>query len=595
MTSAIGYATSLTGTMTFDGAGQYTFTGQLTDTRAGASQSIYNTQGGYSVASNSLIAIQSPLDNQNYEYGGVGVVGPGAIVASSTEGPYNDIFVAIPAGSGISNASVQGAYQVGFIDYLQANASQVRDGYFTLTGNGSGSFGSVTVNGAMANQGSNQVQQTLSGVSYNISNSNGIGTITFPTSSSPLSALVSGPKAFYVSADGKILLGGSTGGFDLMVGIKAFGGSNLNSQFQGTYYTAGLENNASGLSSGKNNIDSFYGSILALGQGTAISHYRQVFFNGFSTSQTGCTGTCSGAFDFTADSTYNLGSDGTQQAGLEYILGANGQAILKAGLGNQYTLIVGLLARPGIASSVFLDPLKIWNAASFAPITNSVAPGEFVSLFGSGLSPATLSAAPPLPRSLGGVQVTVNGRPAALSYVSSTQINLVVPYATVEPFVYFQVNNNGVLSNAVMVNPSATAPGVFALTQNGGSFAPGVGPAAVLHVDGSLVTSANPARAGETLQLYVTGLGAVSPTVDDGIGAVPGTLSYVTDPNVIVEIEDQNFNFYSTTLSFAGLAPGFPGLYQINFTVPAGVPTGLAWVNVGTSDAYTSEAKLYMR
>src|SRR5437660_1229469 len=76
-TSAIGRATSIIGTMTFDGNGNYTFTGQLTDTQPGASQQLYTTQGGYAVASNGLIVIQSPIDNTVSEFGGVGAAGPG--------------------------------------------------------------------------------------------------------------------------------------------------------------------------------------------------------------------------------------------------------------------------------------------------------------------------------------------------------------------------------------------------------------------------------------------------------------------------------------------------------------------------------------
>ena len=581
-TSAVGRATGIIGTMTFDGNGNYSFTGQLADTQPGASMSLFTTQGGYAVASNGLIAIQSPIDSNVSELGGVGAVGPGAIVASSTEGPYNDVFVAIPAGSGASNSSVQGSYRVGFIDFLQGNASQVRDGFYTLTSSGNGSFGSVSVNGAMANQGSNNVQQTFAGVTYNISNSSGIGTLTFPTASSPLNALVSGQKALFVSADHRLLLGGSATGFDLIVGIQSFSGADPNGSYQGSYFTAALENDASNLSSGNNNIDSFYGSTLSLGTKTTISHLRLLLF-------------ASAPFDQTVSGDYNFGADGTQQKDvLEYLLGASGQAILKTGRGDQYTLIVGLLARPATTTAVFLDPLKIFNAASFAPITNSVAPGEFVSLFGTGLSPVRLQAQSlPLPTNLGGVQVTVNGRLAPLQFVSPTQINLIVPYATSEAFVYFQVNNNGVQSMAAMVNRNATSPGVFA--QPDVSLPPGGGPASVLHADFSLVTPANPARAGETLQLYMTGLGAVIPAVNDGAAAPSNPLSTVTDPNVFVEIEDQNFNFHGATVGFAGLAPGFAGLYQVNFTVPSGVPSGLAYVNVGTSDAYTSEARISMR
>src|SRR5437763_7049094 len=92
-TSAVGRATSVIGTMTFDGNGNYTFTGQLADTQPGASSTLFTATGQYAVASNGLVAIQSPIDNTVYEFGGVGAPGPSAIVASATESPYNDIFV----------------------------------------------------------------------------------------------------------------------------------------------------------------------------------------------------------------------------------------------------------------------------------------------------------------------------------------------------------------------------------------------------------------------------------------------------------------------------------------------------------------------
>src|SRR6202008_4459754 len=107
-------------------------------------------------------------------------------------------FVAIPAGPA---SGVQGTYQAGFIDFLQGSASQVRDGYFTLTSNGSGSFGNVQVNGALANHGSSNQTQTYNNVTYSFSNSNGIGAITFPNSPSPASTLLSGAKTLYISAD----------------------------------------------------------------------------------------------------------------------------------------------------------------------------------------------------------------------------------------------------------------------------------------------------------------------------------------------------------------------------------------------------------
>ena len=587
-TSAIGEAISIIGTMTFDGNGNYTFSGQKTDSSASSTAQSYTTSGMYNVASNGMVQIQNPIDSTDVDYGGIGAVGPNGIVASATEGPYDDIFIAIPAGTSASNSSVQGTYQAGFLDFLNNNASQVRDGYFTFTSTGNGSFGNVTVNGAMANQSSNNTTQSLTGVTYSVGNANGSGTVTFPTSSSPLTTLVSGQKTFYVSADGNILLAGNPSGFDIVVGIKAVSGA-TNSMLQGTYYTTALENDASDLGDGNNNIDSFYGSTLALGQGTTISHLRLVSFE-------------YAAYDDTIDSTYNFASNGTDQTNyfgsvsansFEKMLGDGGQAVIIVGRGDEYSLSLGLQTKAATGTAVLLDPVKIWNAASFAPITNSVAPGEFVSIFGSGLSSSTLSATVPYPTTLGGVSVTVNSRPAPLTYVSPTQINLLLPYATGpdsnEAYAYFQVTNNGVKSNQAMVYTLGTAPGVFTVTGNG------VGPAAVTHADGSLVTQSSPAKAGETLVLYVTGLGDVSPAVADGVAAPSSPLSTVNDPNLIVEIQDQQFNFYDPNIVFAGLTPGFAGLDQINFTIPSGIPSGTAWINVGTSDAYTSEAKIYMQ
>lgn len=581
-TSAVGRAISLTGTMTFDGNGNYTFSGQKMDTQAGSAQS-YSTSGQYAVQPNGLAQIQNPIDGQDVVFGAVGAQGPAAIVASSTETTYRDIFVAIPAGTGDSNGSVQGSYRAGFIDFLGGNASQVRDGYFALTSNGAGSFGTLSVNGAMANQGSANTTQSLAGVTYSIG-ANGSGTVTFPTASSPGSALLSGQKILGVSKDGSILVAGSASGFDVIVAIQAGSGVS-NNNYEGTYFVAALQNDAFDVSNGNNAVGCFSGSTLALGSaGTTISQRRLAFFN-------------QNAYDYTADGSYDLDSSGAFQSDLfEDILGANGQAALQIGRSDFYLLTVGLRAADHVGTDVFIDPVKVWNAASFAPITNSVAPGEFVSLFGSRLSSMTLQAPSlPLNTNLGGVQVTANGRLAPLQYVSSNQINLIVPFGISDPYVTFQVSNNSVLSNKVTLYTNHTAPGVFALNSNGGSFPSGVGPSAVRHADFSVVTPDNPAKPGETMLLYVTGLGLVTPAIGDGVGAPTDGSLVTANADVGVEIQDLDGDFHKATVNFKGLAPGFTGLYQINFVVPDGVPSGLVWVNVGTPDAYTSEAKLYLK
>jgi uncharacterized protein (TIGR03437 family) len=268
----------------------------------------------------------------------------------------------------------------------------------------------------------------------------------------------------------------------------------------------------------------------------------------------------------------------------EDILGVNGQAILMVGRQDEYSLTIGFQTPPYSGAGVFLNPIGIVNSANFAPITNSLAPGEFLTLFGTNLSSVTLQAqSVPLQTNLGGVQVTANGRPAPIYSVSPSQVSVIAPYATTESFATFQVTNNGTPSNKVTVYVTPTAPGIFTLTQNG------VGNAAALHADYSLVTPDNPAKVGETLQMFVTGLGAVTPAVADGAAAGSSQLSLV-NADVAVFVDGQQ-----AQVSFKGLAPGFVALYQVNFVVPAGVSSGQVYVDLSTPDAYTSEAKLYIQ
>jgi uncharacterized protein (TIGR03437 family) len=163
---------------------------------------------------------------------------------------------------------------------------------------------------------------------------------------------------------------------------------------------------------------------------------------------------------------------------------------------------------------------------------------------------------------------------------------VLVPNSTSGGFATFQVSNNGVASNPVTLFQSLTAPGVFTSTQGG--FKPGLGQAAAQHVNFSAVTQSNPAKVGETLQLYLTGLGSVTPAVDDGAAAPSPPSTVDADVGVFVD-------GVPATVTFKGLTPGLAGLYQVNFVVPDGVSSGLVYLAVSTPDAFTTLAKLYIK
>jgi uncharacterized protein (TIGR03437 family) len=209
---------------------------------------------------------------------------------------------------------------------------------------------------------------------------------------------------------------------------------------------------------------------------------------------------------------------------------------------------------------------SVINAASGA--TGNVSPGEIVSIFGSGLGPIspaglTLNAQGNVSTTLGGVTVSFNGIAAPLTYVSSTQINAVVPFevqnvATAQ----LQISYNGIVSPATPVTIQATTPGVF--TQ--GSTGTGLG--AILKPDYSTVTASNAAPRGSTIIIYATGGGLTTPSSVSG--AVAGNTLLKTNANVTVTIGG-----IAATVTYAGSAPGLvEGALQINAVVPTGISAG---------------------
>ncbi len=219
------------------------------------------------------------------------------------------------------------------------------------------------------------------------------------------------------------------------------------------------------------------------------------------------------------------------------------------------------------------------NAASFAPVTASLAPGEVIALYGTGLSSVTTNVpgGQVFPTTLGGVSVSIDGTNCPLYYVSPTQLAAVVPYEVASNqsgLANIQVTNNQVTSNVVQMYLTDSSPGSFSQGQNG------IGLAAALHAaTNQLITDANPVQPGEYISLYLTGLGTVTPAITDGALGPSSPLSYsdlYNAGNLAVFFNDYGANGSTGNagnIQFAGLVPTLAGLYQINVQVPT---SGLA-------------------
>jgi len=213
-------------------------------------------------------------------------------------------------------------------------------------------------------------------------------------------------------------------------------------------------------------------------------------------------------------------------------------------------------------STPIIDAGGITNAASGAPV---IAPGAFIAIYGANLAGGTtVASSPTFPTSLGSTQVFLGGQSLPLYFTANQQIDAIVPYG-INPNSSQQliIQSGATLSQPEPVIVAAAQPGVFTQNQSGS------GPGAILGQKpggvAALNTSANPASAGDALLIYCTGLGTVTPAVAAGSPAPASTLSK-TDNAVTATVGGQN-----AQVLFAGLAPGFVGLYQVNVIVPSGI------------------------
>jgi uncharacterized protein (TIGR03437 family) len=155
-----------------------------------------------------------------------------------------------------------------------------------------------------------------------------------------------------------------------------------------------------------------------------------------------------------------------------------------------------------------------------------------------------------------GVRVLVNGLPANPYYVSPTQINFLVPPNLLPGPSTVQVVIDGLAGPQVPVTLGSASPALFQLDQQN---------IIATRLDGSLITPAASAKPGDVVVLYATGLGAIVPPI--GYGEVPlaaASLKMLSDLQVLLDGTAVDLSL----ILYAGVAPNFAGLYQINLTLP---------------------------
>ncbi len=264
----------------------------------------------------------------------------------------------------------------------------------------------------------------------------------------------------------------------------------------------------------------------------------------------------------------------------------NSRNCLTANSRNQYGMLSGYPAQPGYdlatglgsvdafnlvtaggwrsdaAVTSEIDAEGVLNAASYARGA-PVAPGSLAAVFGSfALDSATIAPALPMPPILSGLTLKAGkGYPVPMIFVSPTQVNIQVPWELEgEEAASLTAVIGGRAGAAVPLPLTAFAPGIFTVTGTGS------GQGTILDLANHIVDASNPAHPGNILQIFCTGLGAVSNRPPSGQAALASppseTLSTpaVTIGNVAAEV------------LFSGLTPGQVGLYQVNVRMSPSTP-----------------------
>ena len=232
-----------------------------------------------------------------------------------------------------------------------------------------------------------------------------------------------------------------------------------------------------------------------------------------------------------------------------------------------------------IGQGVRLQPEGVLSGGGL--LSGPIAPGEVITLIGSGIGPATSQQPLGSPSStvLAGTSLLFDGKPAPLLYAAPSQINAVVPFGiSATTTTQLEVDSQGQAIARLLLSVATAVPAIFTLDSSG------VGPGAILNQDSTVNSPSNPADKGSVVSVFASGTGQTDPPSTDGqtAGAIP--------PSILLPASVQIGGFDAQVL-YAGGAPGLiAGVAQVNCLIPADAPSGPAVPIVLTVGPTSSQA-----
>lgn len=209
---------------------------------------------------------------------------------------------------------------------------------------------------------------------------------------------------------------------------------------------------------------------------------------------------------------------------------------------------------------------SIANAA--ASVADFFAPNTFLTIYGQNLAYVTKAISPDdiragiLPTALigTGVRVLLNLTPADMYFVSPGQVNILIPSSLRPGTVTLQLLNDSAAGPAISIPLGNAAPALFQMDATA---------VIATHGNGPLVTRISPARRGEIVVLYATGLGVtVPPAVPNQLPQTVASLADMSSFQVLLNGTAVD----PKAILYAGITPGFAGLFQINLLLPSDAP-----------------------